>query len=98
MASYKADRAAVPFKSGTSEEHTKWQQIMEEIFELTGDENLNEVAVQQDQQELRRTEKDMQAAGELLRGGQLDNFVKKVPVEKRNREWMEVSKKEFLTK
>ena len=36
MASYKADRAAVPFKSGTSEDHTKWQQIMEEIFELTG--------------------------------------------------------------
>ena len=97
MASYKADRAAVPFKSGTSEEHTKWQQIMEEIFELTGDENLNEVVVQQDQQELRRTEKDMQAAGELLRGV-LDNFVKKGACRKRNREWMELSKKEFLTK
>ena len=32
VASYKADREAVPFRSGSSEEHTKWQSKMEEIF------------------------------------------------------------------
>jgi hypothetical protein len=73
ISQYQLDKSAVPFNSGTAEDHTRWQDVMEEISTLVAEyyeENGGGKA--QTQQSLQQ---DLKVAGELVRNAECSNFV-----------------------
>ena len=78
---YNKHREEYKFKSGTDEEHTEWQDIMEDIvtrikdYHETGDADVS--VVMPSASESKELEKDLQVAGVLLRDKELTNSNKK---------------------
>jgi hypothetical protein len=75
---YCRNREQVPFKSGSAEEHEEWQTTMECIYELRQDGQLVEEVDVCSKQEERQRDKDMSAAGEMLRDTNIHQFKKKL--------------------
>ena len=73
LASYKRDSESVPFKSGSSEDHRRWHDVMEENASLEAQKIEDTgVLVEQDAKSLQQ---DLKAAGELVRQGEYTKFV-----------------------
>ena len=73
---YEKDRVGISFRSGSAEQHQQWHDLMEEIFELKGDsiKIFDDVPAKDPIIDVKQTEKDLKAAGEFLRGDELENF------------------------
>ena len=66
------EREEVLYHSGSAEQHEEWKDVVESIFQLTGDEDVIEVLNTKADQTL--CDKDMAAAGEKLCSKNLNQF------------------------
>ena len=82
---YRADSAGCPWRSGSSEEYTEWHTLMEDMTSLADGVDVHtelfdvfdgqEMSTPQDSQTL---DKDLKAAGELLRDHNLTKFTNNI--------------------
>ena len=75
---YIEDKTAAPFQSGTDQQHTEWEDMMEDIIQSTQDKDVAKGDAHktdvQDPQNPKQVEQEMKAVGEFLREDQLLNF------------------------
>ena len=75
-AQYLKNREEVPYQSGSAEQYEEWKDVMECIYQLTGDEDVVEQGVNS-KADLKQRDKDMAAAGEMIRSKNLNQFKKR---------------------
>ena len=75
---YRKNREEVPYHSGSAQQHEEWKDVMECIYQFTGDEDLVDQGVNS-KAHLKQRDKDMAAAaaGEMIRSKNLNQFKKK---------------------
>ena len=75
---YIEDKTAAPFQSGTDQQHTEWEDMMEDIIQSMQDKDLAKGNAHkpdvQDPKNPKKVEQEMKAVCEFLREDQLWNF------------------------